>query len=63
MYVTAKVDENKCNGCKLCIWSCPDPNIIVYLPNKKVMINHERCKGCGLCVTACKREALQINTG
>lgn len=63
MYVTAKIDENKCNGCKLCIWACPDPNVLVFHPNKKVSINRNRCKGCGLCVTVCKREALQIEQG
>lgn len=62
MYVTAKVDEIKCNGCKLCIWACPDPNVILFKPTKKVSVNHSRCKGCGLCTVACKRGALEIHT-
>ncbi|MHB8170720.1 MAG: 4Fe-4S binding protein, partial [Thermincolia bacterium] len=25
MYVTARVDEEKCTGCRLCIFAYPDP--------------------------------------
>lgn len=62
MYVTARVDEEKCNGCKLCILACPDPNIILFKPSKKVAVNQKRCKGCGLCVIACRKGALEIDT-
>lgn len=62
MYFAAKVDEEKCNGCKLCIMACPDPNVILFKPSKKASVNYNRCKGCGLCVTVCKRGALQMDT-
>ncbi|HSV55806.1 MAG TPA: 4Fe-4S binding protein, partial [Magnetospirillaceae bacterium] len=62
-YVSAEVDLEKCNGCKICILTCPDPNVIEYVQDsKKVGINAYRCKGCGLCVTACPREALSISS-
>jgi len=61
VYVAAKIDEEKCTGCKLCIFTCPDPNVIAYLKaNKKVKIDENRCKGCGLCVTACPKGALVV---
>lgn len=63
MYMSAKVDEDKCNGCRSCIWACPDPNVIAFAVDDKVAINKTRCKGCGLCISACKREALQLVMG
>ncbi len=61
MYYAVKVDEPKCNGCKLCIFGCPDPNVLVFLePTKKVAVVEARCKGCGLCVWACPKDALSV---
>lgn len=66
MYVTAIVDKEKCIGCKLCIFTCPDPNVIKLIGKNgktaKVSIDEARCKGCGLCVEICPKEAMVINT-
>lgn len=61
MYFSAEVNKEKCKGCRLCIFSCPEPNAIIFQPQeKKVFVDTKRCKGCGLCVEACKFEALAI---
>ena len=61
MYFVAKLDEEKCTGCRVCIVSCPDPNVIAFVKDKKtVRVDSYRCKGCGLCATACPRDALSI---
>lgn len=61
MYYSAKVKIEKCNGCKLCIVTCPDSNVIgLDSESKKVCIEESRCKGCGLCVTICPKDALEI---
>lgn len=61
MYVVAKIEEEKCTGCKLCIFSCPDPNVLTFVrTSKKVAVNENRCKGCGLCVSTCPRDALAV---
>ncbi len=62
MYVAVKVDEDKCIGCKICITTCPDPNVITFRKHdKKVEINDSRCKSCELCVVRCPKGALELS--
>lgn len=61
MYFKANVDKEKCNGCKICVLLCPEPNTIVFLPDeKKVVIESERCKACKICVTNCPQKAISL---
>lgn len=61
MYYAVKLDAEKCAGCKLCIMSCPDPNVIYFIDEKRIVyINEGRCKGCGLCASVCPEEALSV---
>ncbi|MBA3051942.1 4Fe-4S binding protein [bacterium] len=61
MYFAAKVDKEKCNGCKACILSCPEPNVISFNKDeKKIDIDAKRCKNCELCVTGCPSKAIEI---
>ncbi|MBT9135677.1 MAG: NADH-quinone oxidoreductase subunit I [Firmicutes bacterium] len=62
MYVAIKLDKEKCIGCKMCIFVCPEANVIAFCPkSKKVEVNEARCKGCGLCVVACPKDALSLD--
>jgi len=61
MYVKIKVDEEKCNGCKICILTCPEPNVFQYTESKKVSAEESRCKGCGVCADNCPKGALRIS--
>jgi pyruvate ferredoxin oxidoreductase gamma subunit len=62
LYVAAKVTAEKCNGCKLCMFACPDPNVIQFVKaDKKVAVDANRCKGCGLCVAVCPKGALAVS--
>ena len=54
----AKVEEELCNGCTLCVKRCQMDAI--QIENKKAIIDLDRCIGCGLCVTTCKKEALSL---
>ncbi len=57
----AQVEEEKCIGCKLCIFVCPEPNMISFNQKEKiVIINPEGCKNCGLCLEVCPKEALAL---
>ncbi len=62
MYFAAKLQEEKCTGCKLCIMSCPDPNVIAFVVERRIVrIDEGRCKGCGLCVSVCPKDALTVS--
>lgn len=60
MYAAAKIDLEKCTGCKLCIFCCPDPNVLMLNENKKVIINESCCKACGLCAETCPKKAITV---
>lgn len=63
VYASAKVTEEKCTGCRMCIFICPDPNVIKYVKTvKKVEVDQSRCKGCGLCTAVCPKGALAVSS-
>jgi ferredoxin len=46
-----------CNGCDLCVVSCPYDAITIE--DKLAVIDLAACARCGLCVTRCRRGAIQ----
>jgi indolepyruvate ferredoxin oxidoreductase, alpha subunit len=54
----AKVDPEKCNGCKICINDFGCPAISFDKAKKKVSIDPMVCVGFGLCVDVCQRGAI-----
>jgi heterodisulfide reductase subunit A len=56
--VRARVDADKCSGCRICNTMCPF-NAISYLEDRQVTeINQALCQGCGTCVSACPAGAI-----
>lgn len=56
--MAVKVEEEKCIGCKLCIYTCPESNVIKLTVGKKAVINPLRCKSCLLCISVCPKKAI-----
>jgi NAD-dependent dihydropyrimidine dehydrogenase PreA subunit len=60
--VTLQLDEEKCNGCGVCLNVCP--HAVFELKNKKAhMIRRDYCMECGACMINCPKKALSVNSG
>ncbi len=53
-----QVNEERCNGCMICINDFGCPAISYHKDKKRVSIDKMICVGCGLCVDVCKRGAI-----
>lgn len=61
------VDQDKCNGCKICSQFCPDDCIERLEVDKsapkgtpRIEIDMEYCKGCGICAYECPTGAIKM---
>jgi len=53
------IDENKCNGCGLCINACHE-EAIELVNGKAKLISDEYCDGLGDCLPQCPTDAIKI---
>ena len=58
---TAKIDEEKCSGCGICVPLCPFQAIEIVVRDGRVRarINENLCMGCGVCVSSCPSRAIR----
>ena len=61
--ITPVVDQEKCTGCTLCFYVCPDDAIRLDEQAFKAIINYNLCKGCTLCHDICKPGAITLKEG
>ena len=54
-----KIDENKCDGCGLCVPACAE-GAIQIVDGKAKLIAEKYCDGLGACLGECPRGALRI---
>ena len=53
------IDENRCNGCGLCVSACHE-GAIQLIDGKAKLISDSYCDGLGDCLPACPVDAIQI---
>lgn len=58
--VTARVTEELCSGCRICLRTCPFQAISFDQAAGTAEINEAVCKGCGCCSAACPAGAIDI---
>jgi NAD-dependent dihydropyrimidine dehydrogenase PreA subunit len=54
----AKVDKEKCEGCKDCVDACPNGSIEIV--EEKAVVKEEDCIDCGACVNNCTKQAIAM---
>jgi len=55
----ARIDEQECIGCTLCLQACPVDAIVGAAKSMHTVITAE-CTGCGLCVAPCPVECIHM---
>jgi len=53
-----EINEDLCNGCRICATVCPYGAISIV--EGKAKVNEVLCEGCGACVVACPARAIQL---
>ncbi|MDP6043237.1 MAG: 4Fe-4S binding protein [Dehalococcoidales bacterium] len=54
-----KIDEEKCNGCGLCIPSCAE-GALQIIDGKAKLIKDQYCDGLGACLGECPQDAITV---
>lgn len=54
-----KIDEEKCDGCGLCVSPCAE-GAIEIINGKARVVREELCDGAGFCIGVCPRGALSL---
>ncbi|MDD5435819.1 MAG: 4Fe-4S binding protein [Nitrospira sp.] len=54
-----KIDEEKCNGCGLCVPSCAE-GALKIIDGKAKLVSEKYCDGLGACLGECPQDAITI---
>jgi ferredoxin len=54
-----KINEEKCNGCGLCIPNCAE-GALQIIDGKAELVSDKYCDGLGACLGTCPMDAIEI---
>lgn len=54
------IDQEKCNGCGLCVSACHERAIVLNEQGKAELVKEDYCDGLGDCLPACPMNAIKI---
>jgi len=60
--VTLELDQQKCNGCKMCTIVCPH-DVFVIKDKKAIIDKKDLCMECGACMKNCPENAIAVRSG
>jgi len=58
--VTARVDQERCASCLVCVRACPY-GVPMINPEGVSEIDEALCRGCGICAAECPAKAIELN--
>jgi len=65
--IISTIDQDKCNGCLVCVKKCPfsaittDEREVDGKMKKRARVIEASCKGCGVCAARCKQGAVEAH--
>jgi len=60
--VTLQLDQQKCNGCGICIDVCPQ-QVFTLTENASSITDRDACMECGACARNCACQAISVRPG
>ena len=60
--VTLELNEEKCNGCGMCLKVCPH-EVFGLWTGKAHILNRDSCMECGACSLNCPMQAISVKSG
>lgn len=59
---TLELDVDKCTGCGMCVFVCPQA--VISVEKKKArLVDRDACMECGACAGNCPEKALTVRAG
>jgi NAD-dependent dihydropyrimidine dehydrogenase PreA subunit len=60
--VTLALNDEKCNGCGMCLKVCPHA-VFILKDGKAQIVRRDYCMECGACALNCQKMAITVKSG